>query len=173
MKGHILDFTVQTNSGIISGDDNQRYTFHGTDWMEQDPPRRGMAVDFATVGDQATQIYAALGARPASAYGSRAGAGASPNYSVDDKRKVEAGLLGIFLGWQGIHKFYLGYTVPGIIMLALGIVGVVCIATSISIIGIFIIMAVGVIGLIEGIIYLTKSDDDFHNEYVVQQKPWF
>ena len=62
MKGHILDFTVQTNSGIISGDDNQRYTFHGTDWMEQDPPRRGMQVDFATVGDQATQIYAAIGA---------------------------------------------------------------------------------------------------------------
>ena len=88
MKGHILDFTVQTNSGIISGDDNQRYTCHGTDWMEQDPPRRGMAVDFATVGDQATQIYAALGARPASAYGSRAagtGAGSSPNYSVGGK----------------------------------------------------------------------------------------
>ena len=31
MKGHTLDFSVQTNSGIISGDDNQRYTFHGAD----------------------------------------------------------------------------------------------------------------------------------------------
>ena len=168
MKGHILDFTVQTNSGIISGDDNQRYTFHGTDWMEQDPPRRGMQVDFATVGDQATQIYAALGARPASAYGSRAagtGAGRSPNYSVGGKSKVAAGLLAIFLGWLGIHKFYLGYTVPGVILLLCGTIGWL----------LFFIPPIiaSIIGLIEGIIYLTKRDDEFEEEYVVRQKQWF
>ena len=31
----------------------------------------------------------------------------------------------------------------------------------------------GIIGLIEGIIYLTKSDEDFHQTYVVEQKGWF
>ena len=108
MKGHILDFTVQTNSGIISGDDNQRYTFQGTDWMEQDPPRRGMPVDFATTGDQATQIYAALGARPTSAYQARSGTGGGPGVSVGGKSKIVAGVLGILLGGLGIHKFYLG-----------------------------------------------------------------
>ena len=168
MKGHILDFTVQTNSGIISGDDNQRYTFHGTDWMEQDPPRRGMPVDFATIGDQATQIYAALGARPAASYGARADSGVG--IGAGSKSKIVAGVLGILLGWLGIHKFYLGYTVPGIIMLALGIVGI---ATSIFIVGIFILLGVSAIGLVEGIIYLTKQDDEFEEDYVVQKKPWF
>lgn len=164
MKGHVLDFSVQTNSGIISGDDNQRYTFHGADWMEQDPPRRGMQFDFATIGDQATEIYAALGARriPIAASGAGLGAGS--------KSKIAAGLLAIFLGWLGIHKFYLGYTTPAIIMLALGIVGI---ATAIFIIGAVILMGVSVIGLIEGIIYLTKQDDEFEQEYVVQKKSWF
>ena len=32
------------------------------------------------------------------------------------KSKIAAGLLAIFLGWLGIHKFYLGYTGPGIIL---------------------------------------------------------
>lgn len=154
MKGHILDFTVQTNSGIISGDDNQRYTFRGADWMEQDPPRRGMAVDFAAVGDQATQIYAALGARPTT--------GAA--YGVGGKSKVAAGLLGIFLGGLGIHKFYLGYTTPGIILLLCGTIGWLLILPG---------MAAAIIGLIEGIIYLTKQDDEFEAEYVVQKKSWF
>ncbi len=170
MKGHILDFTVQTNSGIISGDDNQRYTFQGADWMEQDPPRRGMPVDFATIGDQATQIYAALGARPASSYQARSGTGGGLGVSVGGKSKVAAGLLAIFLGWLGIHKFYLGYTTPGIMMLVLGIVGI---ATAILIVGAFILLGVSVMGLIEGIIYLTKQDDEFEQEYVVQKKHWF
>ena len=30
-----------------------------------------------------------------------------------------------------------------------------------------------IIGIIEGIIYLTKSDEDFHQMYVVEQKGWF
>ena len=31
----------------------------------------------------------------------------------------------------------------------------------------------GLIGIIEGIIYLTKSDEDFHRQYVIEQKQWF
>jgi TM2 domain-containing membrane protein YozV len=70
--------------------------------------------------------------------------------------KMVAGLLGILLGGLGVHKFYLGFTGAGVIMLLLG-------CTGIS----------GLIGLIEGIIYLTKSDEDFYREYVVDQKQWF
>ena len=33
--------------------------------------------------------------------------------------------------------------------------------------------AMGVIGLIEGIIYLTKSDEDFFQTYAIQKKEWF
>ena len=61
MKGQILNYSVQTNSGIISGDDNQRYSFNGADWMESAPPRRGMQVDFAIIGTSATEVYAAPG----------------------------------------------------------------------------------------------------------------
>lgn len=69
-----------------------------------------------------------------------------------------AGILGIFLGALGIHKFYLGYQKEGIIQLIVGIV--TCGAT-------------GIIGVIEGIIYLTKSDQEFVDTYVTGQKGWF
>ena len=62
------------------------------------------------------------------------------------EKKVAAGVLGILIGSLGIHKFYLGYTKAGIIQL---------IATFVTC-GI-----ASVIGLIEGIIYLTKSDEEF------------
>jgi len=31
----------------------------------------------------------------------------------------------------------------------------------------------GIIGLIEGIVYLTKSDEDFYQTYAVEKKGWF
>lgn len=73
-------------------------------------------------------------------------------------KKVVAGILGILLGGLGIHKFYLGYTKEGIIQL------VVSLCTC----------GVGsLIGLIEGIIYLTKSDEEFVATYVNGKKGWF
>ena len=51
MKGYILDYSVQSNRGIISGDDSQRYDFNGAEWMDSEPPRRGMQVDFDAVGN--------------------------------------------------------------------------------------------------------------------------
>ncbi|MEG0850842.1 TM2 domain-containing protein [Flavobacterium plurextorum] len=77
--------------------------------------------------------------------------------SKPENKKVVAGVLAILLGVFGVHKFYLGYTKEGIIQLILGLL---C--------GIG-----GVIGLIEGIIYLTKSDEEFYQTYQVGQKTWF
>ena len=68
------------------------------------------------------------------------------------KKKLIAGLLGIFLGAFGAHKFYLGYTKAGIIHL------VVLLLTCGSV--------PGIVGLIEGIMYLTKSDEEFESVYV-------
>ncbi|MFR3273322.1 MAG: TM2 domain-containing protein [Slackia sp.] len=65
---------------------------------------------------------------------------------------MAAGLLGIFLGSLGVHKFYLGYNTAGFIMLGVAILGGLLsfgIATSI----------VWLIGLIEGIIYLVKPSE--------------
>lgn len=61
MQGKILDFSIQTNSGIISGDDQKRYPFAGSEWKEQQLPKRGMSVDFdVNEQEQAVGVYAAL-----------------------------------------------------------------------------------------------------------------
>lgn len=87
-----------------------------------------------------------------------------------DNKKVLAGILAIVFGSLGVHKFILGYQKEGIILLVATIIGY---ATICLIIGSFIIIATGVIGLIEGVIYLTKSDEEFYNTYQVGRKPWF
>lgn len=76
--------------------------------------------------------------------------------------KISAGLCGIFLGSIGIHKFVLGYTKPGLIMLGIAVLS-----------GGLLAPITALIGLIEGIIYLTKTDEDFINTYVINKKEWF
>lgn len=80
----------------------------------------------------------------------------------NQKSKMVAGLLGIFLGSLGIHKFYLGYTKEAVIML---LVSLLTFGIGASILAI--------VGIIEGIIYLTKSDEDFQSTYVDGHKGWF
>ncbi|WP_216940329.1 DUF805 domain-containing protein [Acinetobacter sp. BY419] len=62
MKRSILDFSIQYNTGFISGDDNQRYSFNGADWRGERPPSRGDRVDFiVNTAGEASDIYLALG----------------------------------------------------------------------------------------------------------------
>ena len=75
-----------------------------------------------------------------------------------ENKKVVAGVLALLLGSIGIHKFILGYTNEGIIQIVLSVIS--C--------GIL-----GIIPFIEGIIYLTKSDEDFYQTYQVNKKGWF
>ena len=84
---------------------------------------------------------------------------AAPSYSKEQTdKKLISGLLGILLGGLGVHKFYLGYTKEGIIQIVITI----CTCGFGS-----------VLGLIEGILYLTKSDAEFVSTYVVGRKGWF
>lgn len=76
--------------------------------------------------------------------------------------KVAAGVCGILLGCLGVHKFIIGLTTPGLIM----------VLVSVCTFGIGAI-PMALIGLAEGIIYLTKSDREFYELYAVEQKPWF
>jgi TM2 domain-containing membrane protein YozV len=87
-----------------------------------------------------------------------------------ENKKMLAGILGIVLGGLGVHKFILGYNQEGFILLGLTLVGI---ATSCLFFGIFLSMAAGLVGLIEGIIYLTKSDEEFYETYQANKKPWF
>lgn len=90
---------------------------------------------------------------------------AQPSPFGGEKNKLVAGILAILLGSLGIHKFYLGYTTAGIIMLVVTVVGSLLFGLG--------PLAMWVVGVIEGILYLTKTDQDFYNTYVANQKPWF
>ncbi|MEO0793676.1 MAG: TM2 domain-containing protein [Verrucomicrobiota bacterium] len=81
---------------------------------------------------------------------------------ADASSKIPAGVCGILLGALGVHKFILGYTKEGIIMLLVTIL-------TFGILG----AVMGIIGLIEGIIYLTKTDDEFVATYITGKKGWF
>jgi TM2 domain-containing membrane protein YozV len=82
------------------------------------------------------------------------------------KNKVAAGLLGIFLNSLGIHKFYLGYTREGVTMLLVSTLGGIVTCGGATVV-------MSIIGLIEGIIYLTKSDEEFEQIYVRNHRGWF
>ena len=95
-----------------------------------------------------------------------------PDRSEAGSKKLAAGLTGILLGSLGVHKFILGYTNAGIILLAVTL-GAWVIALITCGIGAPLVAVPGVIGLIEGIIYLTKSDDEFYQTYMLGKKEWF
>lgn len=164
MQGEILDYSVQTNAGVISGEDGNRYTFAGSEWQESSFPERGMWVDFEARNNAALSIYWLEG-----------GAAGSSSRS-----KVAAGLLAIFLGGLGIHKFYLGYLGPGLIILGLWTLGFSMeffwrssLFGPFSDIGILIWFLLVLIALIEGVIYLTKSNEEFEELYIRQRRDWF
>ncbi len=91
-----------------------------------------------------------------------AGPDTAADLSGKASTKIAAGICGIVLGSLGIHKFILGYTGPGLIMLLVSILSCGILAS-----------VMGLIGLIEGIVYLTKSDAEFVRVYVNGRREWF
>ena len=104
------------------------------------------AARHATVSARARQAYAAEALR--------------------QKDHVAAGLLAIFLGVFGVHKFYLGCNQAGFLMLAVTVIG------SIFTFGLA-AAVIEVISIIEGVIYLTQSQTQFDQVYVLNQREWF
>ncbi len=87
------------------------------------------------------------------------GSGAMTDWKAQGAdKKIVAGIFAIVLGWAGVHKFILGYTTEGIIQLVIGLL-----TCGLS----------NIIGIVEGIIYLTKSDEEFVRTYVQGRKGWF
>jgi|TARA_Y100000310_G_C20607952_1_gene776506 TM2 domain-containing membrane protein YozV len=76
----------------------------------------------------------------------------------DADKKTTAGVLGIILGGLGIHRFILGDVTGGILRIIITVI--TCGVGSL-------------IGFVEGIIYLTKSDEEFVQTYIVEKKAWF
>ena len=150
MNGRILDYDFDRHIGVVSGDDGQRYSFTGGEFMSKSgPPRAGMPVDFDPIeGNVAIGVYPMSGVA----------------HGVGHKDKIVAALLAFFLGGLGIHKFYLGKTGAGVTMLLCGTIGWLLILPG---------LIIAIIAFIEFIIYLVKDEQAFQNDYVHGTKSWF
>ena len=73
-------------------------------------------------------------------------------------------MLALLLGGIGVHKFYLGRNKEGIIMLLCFFPGMFLVVP---------VIVTSVIAFIEGIIYLVKSEQEFHDQYVAGNRAWF
>ena len=94
-----------------------------------------------------------------------------PSSGTPTKSKVAAGLLAIFLGIFGVHKFYLGQTNAGasillfnFILLLMGIF--LWWTIIVPIILPLVYLVEGFVFIVEGIIYLVKSDEEFQRDCV-------
>ena len=149
MLGQVLEYNPASGEGVISAQDGKRYTFKGMEFKgDVLNCRAGLEVDFVAGATGATAVYPMPG-----------------QSGLDDgKSKVAAGILAILLGCLGIHKFYLGYTGSGVVMLLCGTIGWLLVVPG---------LVIWVISIVEGITYLTKTDAEFKRIYVENQKTWF
>ncbi len=147
MRGKVLSFNGST--GLISGDDGRRYTFSASDLGgDSTYVPAGSTVDFEGSDGIATGIYVI-------------------STALGEKNRLIAALLAcpFLLGMFGLHKFYMGKTSAGIIMLLCSTIGWVLIAIP--------PLLMFLICFIEMIIYLVKSDQSFYEDYVAGNKSWF
>ena len=57
-RGIILDYNPNTFSGMISGEDGERWPFRGVDWAGlRDAPKRGLWVDFVAEAETGYALF--------------------------------------------------------------------------------------------------------------------
>ncbi|MEY2745879.1 MAG: hypothetical protein RL112_921 [Planctomycetota bacterium] len=85
---------------------------------------------------------------------------------AEESKRVLVGMLAILFGFAGLHKFVLGYREAGVVMLLVTFVGGLC-TSGMS------VLAAWVVGVIEGVVYLSKSDVEFVRVYQLGRREWF
>ncbi|MBR7688333.1 MULTISPECIES: DUF805 domain-containing protein [Acinetobacter] len=91
MKGKILDFTIQTNMGIILGEDQKRYNFVGSEWKEQHAPTRGNEVDFeVNTEGQAIGVYLDFMTTPTTATQTKASTPSPTTFNSNKENSTKA-----------------------------------------------------------------------------------
>lgn len=143
MRGQILGVDVNSGEGQIAGDDGRRYRFRPEDWGDKIGPAVGAQVDFEASDNRAVSVYRLRDALTAAAPAAHVG---------NDRNKIVAALLAFFLGVLGVHRFYLGRTASGIVMLVL----------TCTVIGVFVS---GLWAFVDFIRYLVMSDAEFERRY--------
>lgn len=89
------------------------------------------------------------------------------------EKKLTAGILAILLGALGVHKFYLGYSTEGAILLLSTLIIIPLLTLITCGIGSALFPAVFIIPIVEGVIYLTMNDRQFDETYLKNKRPWF
>jgi TM2 domain-containing membrane protein YozV len=145
MIGIIIDYDETNRRGVVRDPMGQEHEFGMGEWRADTIPAVGNAVDFQ-FGDAGSirDIYLRV--------------------ASEQKSRVVAGILGIVLGALGIHKFYLSYPLAGIIMLAITVLGSWLVFPP---------LLVWFVGIVEGIIYLTRSETEFARTYIIGRREWF
>jgi TM2 domain-containing membrane protein YozV len=148
MRGQVLGVDARTGDGLVSGDDGRRYRFGPADWAHRGEPAIGATVDFETDEGRALSIFPI----PSVTTGAVAAPAPTPTARVNDRNKYVAALLAFFLGPLGIHRFYLGRTGSGILMLIM----------SITVVGLIVTAPWALIDMVR---YLIMSDEEFAARY--------
>ncbi len=149
MRGQILGVDVRTGDGLVAGQDGQRYRFAPEDWAHRGEPTIGSEVDFEANADRAHSVFPLpVVAAPVS----NALAGASVPATGGDRNRLVAALIAFLIGTLGVHRFYLGRTGSGIVMLVL----------SITLFGLFLTVPWALLDMIR---YLFMSDAEFAARY--------
>ena len=89
-----------------------------------------------------------------------------PMWDEIKRKRTTTGVMGIIFGFLGVHKFILGYTAEGLILLLVSVIGGI-ITCGLSII------VTDLIGIIEGIIILSKTPEEFKRLYLDKKTGWF
>ncbi|MDO9104650.1 MAG: TM2 domain-containing protein [Methylovulum sp.] len=102
MIGYIESYDAESQTGVIKAED-KAFAFHLDDWMAQVPPEQGDDVRFTEEDAHARGIDLV---------------GAYLEKPKAVKYKYLAVLLGLLLGYAGVHRFYLGYYKIGLAQIA-------------------------------------------------------
>ena len=100
---------------------------------------------------------------------------APPHLADANSKKITAGLCALLIGGLGVHKFVLGYNSAGWVYVGVLIGGLLVTCLSLGLVPIVALTGpvMGIISLIEGIMYLTKSDEEFYHTHIANRKEWF
>ena len=79
---------------------------------------------------------------------------------------IAAGILAIVFGALGIHKFYMGKTNVGFIVLGITVIGSFLTFGAAG-------LVMQLIGMVEGVMYLVKTQESFEDEYLRGARSWF